>query len=60
MKQHYAIWLHLALLITEGLHVPARAQRPANADRQMLQDVARWEDFIEREGRIYDPKTNHP
>ena len=63
MKQHDVVWLHVALLITtlliiEGAHAPAEAQRPANTDRQRLQDAARWEDFIEREGRIYDPKTN--
>ena len=64
MKQHHVVWLHLALLIialliTEGAHEPAHAQWPANTDhRQRLKDAARWEDFIEREGRIYDPKTN--
>ena len=65
MKQYHAVWLHLvlviiALLITQGARESALAERPANTDLQSLQDVARWEDFIEREGRIYDPKNNHP
>ena len=60
MKKQYAFWLFVVSLIVEGHDPPADAQVNVNSQQQKLQAAARWEDFIEREGRIYDPTTNQP
>ncbi|MBC18991.1 MAG: hypothetical protein CMJ74_01870 [Planctomycetaceae bacterium] len=60
MKQTPAVWLCIVLLIVVRHHQRSHAQVEAENHQQKLKAAARWEDFVEREGRIYDPKTNRP
>ena len=60
MKKQNVFWFCVISLLAEGHDQPAHAQVDVNSHQQKLHAAARWEDFIEREGRIYDPITNQP
>ena len=65
MKILTAVCFYAGLLIAVGLPIldaeeSAGKKLAVDQEEQRFEDVPRWEDFVEREGRIYDPKTNQP
>ena len=61
MKELLTSRFAAGLIILVGLSALKADQRlEADSDREKLRDVPRWEDFVERNDRIYDPESNQP
>ena len=65
MKNLTAVCFYTGLLIAIELPIlhaeeSAGEKFARDPDGQKFENVARWEYFVEREGKIYDPKTNQP
>ena len=56
MKELLTFRFATVLSILVGLSaLKADQQVEADSDREKLRDVPRWENFVERNDRIYDP-----
>lgn len=61
MKKLLGVYFNACLLIVfTGSFLCAEDRSETDDGRQKLDDVPRWEDFVERGGRIHDPQTNRP